>query len=99
VERLLEGLVPRVERTKEGLSDQRLLRLEVGVERADRQVGLGHDLREADGGDAVLTKEARAASRIRSRVASLCSGAYRIDATCPHFTLITTLPFARPVST
>ena len=40
-----ERLVPLVKRAKKGFFDQRLLRLEVRVERADRQVGLCHDLR------------------------------------------------------
>src|SRR5688572_29217311 len=41
VERLLEFLMPSVKRPKEGFSKQRLLRLEVGVERANGQAGLG----------------------------------------------------------
>jgi hypothetical protein len=59
IERLLECRMPRVERTKKGFSDERRFRFEMGVERANRQVGLGHDLRKAHGCDAVLTKEAR----------------------------------------
>src|SRR5439155_13999603 len=58
-ERPLELCIAMLEGTKQGLLEQRLLRLEVRVEGADGQVHLAHDLRESHGLDAMFAKQAR----------------------------------------
>src|SRR3982750_2140030 len=58
-DRLLDRLMPSLKRPHESFPEQRLLRTEVRVEGADRQTGLLHDLREANGGDATLPEETR----------------------------------------
>lgn len=82
LECLLVLAVPGLKCPNQRLLQERLLGLEVCVERADRQADLAHDLREANPGNAVLAKETR------GRVQDPFTGRFVVFASVTHGTFV-----------